>query len=287
MEKRTVKTTYCVQNRHRKHTGAARNFDCAALAQLINGPEVQERVKHRDMYGYFGHWPRVKFGMNPAEGGVVDGKPIAIEPAFVTTSLSADAQGNITHEAEFLETAPGRGAYRLMQSQKGGFSSAIDTRKRGNVDYPLAFYGFDYVLSPNFSGNRPYSMKLDSMSADELAEYAEMLDDASGTIGVLDKYILDLEKALDDATAALQRREQDVEVLLGMVASDKAATALDSAGFTRVTRIDPCRTFDAILGVSNTIHLEGYAPLPAEPGDQSRMTGFVDAVAERLSKARA
>lgn len=37
------------------------------------------------MRGYFGQWPRIKFGMMPAEGGLIDGKSIAVEPALLTT----------------------------------------------------------------------------------------------------------------------------------------------------------------------------------------------------------
>jgi len=35
----------------------------------------------------------VKFGMNPAEGGIADGKAQAVEPALVTTHLVAHSDG--------------------------------------------------------------------------------------------------------------------------------------------------------------------------------------------------
>jgi hypothetical protein len=47
--------------------------------------DTHKRVKRREMRGYFGQWPRIKFGMMPAEGGLIDGKSIAVEPALLTT----------------------------------------------------------------------------------------------------------------------------------------------------------------------------------------------------------
>lgn len=275
MEKFT--TTYNVQDRKRRYTGVSRNFDCAALSELINGPSVQERVKHRDMYGYYGHWPRQKFGMNPAEGGMVDGRPVSVEAAFITTAIHATPNGEITHEAEFLDTAPGRAALRLKKAKKGGFSSAIDTRKQGNVDYPLMFYGFDYVLSPNFSGNRPYDIKLDSVSAEEYSAY---LDDANHTAVELEKYISELEKSYDDALSALARREADVELLLGMAASGKAMT-LDSVAFTRPVRGNTELALDSLIQLSKSIEFEPYGAVPGEKQDE-KGDAMVSAVSKKL-----
>jgi len=72
------------------------------------------------MQGYFGHWPRIKFGMATQEGGILDGKVISLPLAVRTTHLSADTEGNITHQAEFLDTVEGRLAARLYESQSGG-----------------------------------------------------------------------------------------------------------------------------------------------------------------------
>ena len=52
--------------------------------------------------------PRIRFGMSPVEGVLDNGKYVPIEPAFVTTYLKADYDGNVEHRAEFLDTAAGR-----------------------------------------------------------------------------------------------------------------------------------------------------------------------------------
>lgn len=142
---------YSLKERGRKFRGVERNFDIAAIVATINGGTCQERVRHRDMFGYYGHWARVRFGMNPAEGGMDAGKAVAIEPALVTVLLKADADGTVQHQAEFLPTQAGQLAAKLFQARAGGFSSAIDTLKP-------EFFGFDYVLEPNYSTNRGYSL---------------------------------------------------------------------------------------------------------------------------------
>lgn len=224
---------YSLRDRGRRFRGQPRNFDIPKLVAAINGPSVQERVTNRDMHGYFGHWPRMKFGLIPGEGGIVDGVQVAVEPAFITTSLKAFDDGMVEHEAEFLDNASGRVAYRMMASKAGGFSSAIDERR------PL-FAGFDFVLEPNFTHNRPYALDaaededsdvmFDSVGADvyvQMIEQAEMIRDLQAT--------LDSVRANNDnLTVTLARAQADAQTYLGMLAKqqsigEQAGYALDSA----------------------------------------------------------
>ncbi len=153
----TKRIRYNLNDRGRAFRGKPRNFDIPRLVATINGGAVQEKVKHRDMLGYYGHWPRLKFGMNPAEGGIVNGKQVNIEPALVTTYLRAELDGTVEHEAEFLDNGPGKVAFQMYSNKTGGFSSAIDESRP-------EFYGFDYVCEPNFTTNRGYSLALDGLS---------------------------------------------------------------------------------------------------------------------------
>ncbi len=142
--------TYNLKERGRKHRGQDRNFNVKQIADTINGNEVQERVKNRDMHGFYGHWSRIKFGMTPREGIIENGKIVNAEPAFVTTHLQANYDGTIEHKAQFLGTKSGELSYKLWKSKAGGFSSAIDTKRPD-------FFGFDYVLEPNYTTNRGYT----------------------------------------------------------------------------------------------------------------------------------
>jgi hypothetical protein len=145
---------YNLKDRGRRHTGQRRNFDIRAICDAINGPACQETVASRGMIGYYGHLPRVRYGLNPVEGGMEGGKYAPVEPALVTTHLKADYGGNVEHKAQFLDTASGKLAAKLWQNKVGGFSSAI------NADIPQ-FFGFDYVAQPNYLGNSFRGVALD------------------------------------------------------------------------------------------------------------------------------
>lgn len=220
---------YNLAERGRSVRGPARNFDIPALARMINGPDVQERVKHGDMIGYFGHWPRVKFGLNPAEGGVVDGKAVSIEPAIRTISIKADPDGWVEHEAEFLDTASGKIAARMFASKVGGFSSAINTKPVGDKAFPLGFFGFDYVNEPNYSTNRGYGIALDGVFQEEdmldaVAERQALLDQCNSMLETMQAEYDRMAAALDAVTrentyyiAQLAKREKPVAVLDGIM----------------------------------------------------------------------
>ena len=128
---KTSKITFNVNDLQRQHTGQRRCYDNVGLARLINSPQVQERVSKGDLIGYYGHWPRKKFGMQPQEGGMDGNKPITLKPAIRTTFLEADNKGNLTHQTEFLDTQEGKDAYDLFQNKVGGFSAAMTTAPKG------------------------------------------------------------------------------------------------------------------------------------------------------------
>jgi len=210
--------TYNVNDRGRRFRGVDRNLDNPALARLINGGEIQERVKKGDMIGYYGHWPRVKFGMNPTEGGIVDGKQVALEPAIRTTLLRAKADGTIEHESEFLDTPSGKLAERLFKSKAGGFSSAIDSKRCGDISMPFAFYGFDYVLEPNYSTNRGYEVALDSVNGERnfaLLDSAECMQMFDAVNQMYDR----LQGEYEQQAVVLHQLHEENEEMLSMLAS--------------------------------------------------------------------
>lgn len=228
--------TFNVRERGRKARGKDRNFDTVALAKLINSAGVQEKVKHGDMVGYYGHWPRLKFGMEPAEGGVIDGKVVAIDPALRTIELSAKPDGTISHRTEFLDTAGGIVARSLHLSKTGGFSSAIVTAPGTSPDIPTGFYGFDYVLEPNFTYNRGHKLALDAAGVvEEGDEFMAMLDgvvgDYAGGAGALAALFDSVHAQLQSALAALEKSTDENETLMAMLANG-GGHALDSAALS-------------------------------------------------------
>lgn len=183
MPQQTPVISFSLADIGRRHTGKKRNWNIPRLVDAINSPSTQERIRNRDMLGYYGHWPRQRLGMDLAEGGVIDGKVVIIEPAHVTTMMRADTDGTVHHQAEFFDNAPGRAASGLFANKAGGFSSAI------NHDKPMV-YGFDYVLEPNFTANRPYTLdnaaEDDPVTFDEVNEYLGSVKSVAGVIATFD-----------------------------------------------------------------------------------------------------
>ena len=209
---------YNLKERGRQFRGVERNFDIPAIVAAINSPACQERVSTRGMIGYLGHWVRIRFGLEPPEGGIAKGKAHAVVPAIVTTSLKAYPNGDIEHKTEFLNTSTGRIAAEMYDNKIGGFSSAIDENNP-------TFFGFDWVNDPNYSTNRGYSLALDSaatgaMTLDDIVA-AEFNDQAEAMVLLLERSEYREKIALDSAVALQNENEQ----LLSLLAEYDAKTS--------------------------------------------------------------
>lgn len=279
----TDSITYNVRERGRKFRGVERNFDTASLAKLINSPAVQEKVKHGDMGGYFGHWPRIKFGMEFTEGGVdrETGKAVALPAALRTIELSADAEGNITHRAEFLDTEAGQIAQGLYNSKMGGFSSAIDAMPRTSPAIARGFYGFDYVLEPNYTTNRGHKVVLDAVGSNP--ELAALLDGVLAQNAIEQDEMAAIFDSLHaqhlDVLSALERASQQNDELLDMVARLTGKTGqqvLDSVSCLEHVRPDMMLPADVSKWTAfRDVPLAAMAELPRPRAGESAETRYV------------
>lgn len=165
--RKTRPITFNIKDRGRIYTGVDRkNVNYEAWIQLINSPATQELVKTGSMLGYYGHQLRMLYGLQVPETVIVNGKQVSISPALRTIELSCDAEGNVTHRQEFLNTTEGDTALNYYRNNIGGFSSANDYKNVNGVIYPTVAFGFDYVLQPNYATNIGDSVLLDSLSGD-------------------------------------------------------------------------------------------------------------------------
>lgn len=206
---------YNVNNRHRKARGQKRNFDTVRLANIINGADVQERIKHGDMVGYFGHWPRQKLGMNPVEGGLVNGKPVYIEPAIRQVYLKASPNGEIEHKVEFLDTDAGKLALKLYKSLVGGFSTVIRFDSINGKDVPNLYGGVDFVFEPNFTKNRGHEVACDSVMMDNFAfdSVSEGFDDLSSYFDSISMHNAMLEMKDSELQAIIEENKRLINAL--------------------------------------------------------------------------
>lgn len=178
----------------------------------------------------------------------MDGLIPKVVPAFVTTYLKANPDGTIEHKADFANTDTGLAASKLFQSRMGGFSSAIDERKP-------EFFGFDYVLEPNFTTNRGYSLDdVSSMTLDDV-EAAIQDEQMRGMIALLDSVSSERERANE----VIERLSAENEHLLSMLAAKGiGATALDSAAVLPVAV-----SLDAVERIKRDSSLFRSASLPS------------------------
>ena len=158
MAKKTKVITYNLADRGRKYNGQDRSdLDITSMVEKINSPAVQELVSSGDLYGYNGHEIRARFGMYPPDQWIDEktGRIIKIQPALRTIRLEADDDGNVVTQHEFLDTDDGQFAARLYTNKAGGFSSAINRRRKPDGYYEVTgFHGFDYVRTPNYATNK-------------------------------------------------------------------------------------------------------------------------------------
>lgn len=277
---------YNLAERGRQYRGTERNFDIPAIVRAINSGVTQEKVRHRDMLGYFGHWPRVKFGMNPSEGGIIDGKVIPVEPAMVTIYLKAYDDGTIEHEEEFSDdTLPGMIAQRMYKSKMGGFSSAIDERKP-------EFFGFDYVTEPNYTTNRGYELALDSagVTLDSIVAVNEYNAQLMGVLGLLDslngehskamQYQREVEQQLRLANETIVRMAEENDQYISMIA--RGTNTLDSLEAIMPLITDPRRARDIRDSIKSfhtaelvKIHIPENEPSPQEREQQRTLSRFL------------
>lgn len=217
---------YNLKDRGRKFTGQDRNFNIKAICDAVNSPECQERVEARDMQGYLGHWPRVRFGMSTTEGGIAGGKAYAVEAAIVTTHLKAFGDGTIEHRTEFLDTPSGQIAAKMFASKVGGFSSVIDP------SVPR-FQALDYVANPNYLANSFRGVALDDafggatcLTYDDVFQ-AEQHERVQALNLILDS----IEAERHSTSAVIERQAEEIEQLISMLTRTgvSAGAVLDSA----------------------------------------------------------
>lgn len=173
--RKTKPITFNIKDRGRKFTGISRdNVDIQAWINVINSPATQELVATGAAIGFYGHQLRMLYGLEVPETVIANGKQVSISPAVRTIELRCDADGNVTHRQEFLQTPEGDMAMRNYKNKIGGFSAVNDYKKVGGTIYPTITMGFDYVLQPNYATNiGDGELLLDGMYGDQMRQELE------------------------------------------------------------------------------------------------------------------
>ncbi|HEX8590612.1 hypothetical protein [Pseudomonas sp.] len=255
-----------IADRQRQFRGADRNFDIPSVVRVLNGKAVQERIAAGDMIGYFGHWPREKFGLDPADGGIVNGKHFALEPALRTVSLKAYPNGDIDHEVEFLDTSSGRIGERVYGSKAFGFSSAIRARLVGTTHIATDFFGFDLVKEPNYNSNRGYV--LDGVEEGEGADLLDAVAERDALFDTLNQMMDAKQRELDNTHAVLDSVTNENTVLISMLAKKTGKTSVVLDGVMDIGRIPAPGTVNLFDSARDFLH-EDLAQLQPEAKPQA------------------
>ncbi|MDM1021602.1 hypothetical protein QSV37_15005 [Acinetobacter sp. VNK23] len=152
--RKTKRITFNLFDRGRMFTGKDRsNVNMKSMIKLFNSPQVQEMIKTGTFYGYNGHEIRQRYGMNPPDSVVINGKVVYLEPSVRTLEAYANNNGDVTHVEEFLENESGEYARIQYAAKAGGFSTAQTYKRVGLGLEPVGLYGIDYVKQMNYATN--------------------------------------------------------------------------------------------------------------------------------------
>ncbi|POA45615.1 hypothetical protein C1893_23465 [Pseudomonas sp. MPR-ANC1] len=294
MSKRTGVIRYNLNDIKRNFTGQKRAIDIDAAMRLFNGAALQESIRKGDIYGYIGHQYREKYTLDVPETVMVDGVPVVLEPACRTIYLKCYPTGDVEHEQEFLDTAPGRVGARLWDSKAYGFSSAIYAPEENGLRVPKGYFGMDLVRAPNYDNNRGYAVMLDSVAPGVFTavdtfptESAALLDSVDNMIKESDAFAAGLSNdilkqykindELNEYNARLLERLHQAKIEAPMLDSAPKVMERGINMDTGATMLDSAQRFMA------NENLPGYQPAP----EKAEEKGAVDVVVGGVKKAMA
>ncbi|MGL5906735.1 MAG: hypothetical protein ACRCZA_08420 [Shewanella sp.] len=184
----TVTDSFNLKN-HGRSDGNNRGYLIESVKKMLSSAHFKERLKLRELYGYFGHNRRQlseKMDLNEVEVVYRDGKPVVLEnvPAAITTDMSVNDDGIVTFTQDILKTPAGYAAKAMRDAGAGGWSWAVNGVRTLLGASAQTFHGFDYVKHPSYIDMDKQSMMLESVGvSDESMLMEKMLESAGFDCG--------------------------------------------------------------------------------------------------------
>lgn len=173
MSNKKITATFNIFKTGREYSNKERGYVLDNVTKVINSPIVQERVRTRQAFGYFGHTIRELAGkMSLGAKNVLklpSGQEIVADavPGCVCTALSIDDKGNVTHTQEvFTSTNDGKSMLALHDAKAGGFSWAASGAVNSGNTILDDWFGFDYVPNPLNLNNNGFGLVLDDVESE-------------------------------------------------------------------------------------------------------------------------
>lgn len=194
---KTVTDSFSLFRSGRKFGANERQYIVKSVQNVLNNPEVIEKMQLGEMYGYWGHGRREAVGridVRETEVVHIDGKAVVYDnvPSHRTISCICNDDGTVEHTEEIFTTIPGESVSKAVDDSFGGWSWA--TSGDSSRGFVRAFSGFDYVLRPNY-----LSLNHSSMMLESAGNRNQMMLESMRSIGLSDK----------DAQVAISRLSND------------------------------------------------------------------------------
>lgn len=278
-EPRTIPVTFNVFDTGRTYTGKQRDYILNNIKEVINSPAVRERLRLRQLQGYFGHTMRELAGkLNLTAKNVLNlpnGQQIVADaiPGCVTTDLSIDDDGNVTHVQEVLDNDEGNKIWSLHKNRIGGFSWAASGGTSGGNTLISSLFGFDYVPDPLNANNRGWVMDSNEEVADRNTLLKALKDEGVEKPGtVLDSWYA----SMTLANNKYQQQIGEIEIMLLDANQEKdALQQVNDALSARVETLETLVTerqqsYEAELQQINDSHASAMAQLQQSVEQQQK-----------------
>lgn len=223
---RTVTDRFSLTELFRKNTYQnGRNYLISAVANILNSPETQERMKLGELYGYYGHGRREhhfnKTGsIRLPETSVimVEGAPVVVDnvPSNRTIAISISPDGVVSHTEEILDTPTGQIVNGLEKSNAGGWSWATKGGIQSGKAIIREYAGCDYVGIPNFLSLDKMAMMTESPADEQAQICAVLMQNGMSEAAAVDVYLHF--RKMRDGTALLEAAHRATELELDLLA---------------------------------------------------------------------
>jgi len=128
---------------HGHFLGRQRNYAIEKYKKMVENPKTQLHIKNGYAIGTYTHDYRTSSGV--LKNRDENGNPI--EPCCKTIAMEWVEPHYVRHTQRIANNETGKKIQKLIEAGIGGFSS-VHNLNTGD------FYGFDYVIYPNFATNR-------------------------------------------------------------------------------------------------------------------------------------
>ncbi len=212
---------------HGHDLGSKRNYNVDKYRAMVENNSTQARIANGYAVGYYSHDSRSrKKGYVAAER---DDNGNEVIPCCKTLKMEwVEGENKVRHTQRILNNKIGKEIQKLIENGVGGFSS-VHNLSNGS------FYGFDYVISPNFSSNRAVVDNICengvcSIDADSIkTEIEDTLRDE------IESYLMSIGVDSIEARDALLYLEEHRD---SFIANNKAIKALEKAKIEHQEQLD-------------------------------------------------